>query len=363
MTQTRPLRILYISPGGLEGRGGMGGVARNLTAAFARMPQQVQCRVLDSYADGSALRMPLAFARTFLQVALACMLGKVDAIHLHMSQRSSVIRKLMLLRLAGCFGVPTILHLHGSEFEVFANSLSPRLRKMMVASMRKASAIVVLGEKWRRFLLDGLGLPPQLVHIIPNGVPLPPLPPLKPAHDTCTIIALGLLGPRKGTPDLLKALASPAMQPLNWRAVIAGNGEVERYREEAARLGIGGRVEMPGWVGPAQVQALLAEANIFTLPSHNEGLPVAILEAMAARLPVITTSVGAIAELVLHGETGLIVSPGDSEALANALTQLAQNPELRDRMGEAGRNRVEEGYTIEVIAGKMVELYRKVGST
>jgi glycosyltransferase involved in cell wall biosynthesis len=195
--------------------------------------------------------------------------------------------------------------------------------------------------------------------VIHNAVPLPALPAPRAGSVRRRIVALGLLGPRKGTPELLDALGTPAMRELDWEAIIGGNGEVEASRARAAALGLADRVQIPGWVDPATVSALLAGADIFVLPSHHEGLPVAILEAMASGLPVVTTPVGAIPEIVVAHETGLLVPPGAVEALAAALADLVKNPELRARLGKNARALVERDFRIEVIAERFLSIYRE----
>jgi glycosyltransferase involved in cell wall biosynthesis len=279
-----------------------------------------------------------------------------------MAYGGSALRKLVLLRVAGFLGVPTILHLHGSEFAVFAERLSPRLRAMLVASMTRAARIVVIGSFWRQFLMEGLGIEEAKVVVVPNGVPLPVTPPPSPADSPCRIVYLGALGRRKGTSDLLRALATPRLKDLRWEAVIAGNGEVNAFRAEAAALGIADRVHFTGWIGPEDAQALLTSAGIFVLPSYNEGLPVAVLEAMATGVCVVTTRVGAIPDLGIDGESGFLVDPGDVENLTDRLATLVGDAGLRCRFGHNGRLRIESGFTIGSTAGRLAALYREVSS-
>ena len=208
--------------------------------------------------------------------------------------------------------------------------------------------------------MDSLGIEERKVVIVANGVPLPPVIP-RPNHSdgSCRIVYLGLLGPRKGTSDLLQALASPPLRPLQWDAVIAGNGEVDAFRAEAAALGLADRVTFPGWVGPEEAQALLASAGVFVLPSYNEGLPVAVLEAMAAAIPVVTTRVGAIPDLGIDGEAGFLLDPGAIKDLADRLAVLIGDAGLRARFGANGRRRMERDFTIHSTAKRLAALYRE----
>ncbi len=234
----------------------------------------------------------------------------------------------------------------------------------MVATMGRAARIVVIGTFWRQFLVQDLGIDAGKVVIVPNGVPLPSMPRSAQASDRpidapCRILYLGALGRRKGTSDLLQALASPRLCTMQWDAVIAGNGDVDSFRKEAEALSLADRVRFPGWVGPEDAQALLASADIFVLPSYNEGLPVAVLEAMAAGVPVVTTRVGAIPDLGIDGEAGFMIDPGSIEHLADRLAVLVENPALRVQFGNAGRRRIESSFTIDFTASRLAALYRE----
>jgi len=122
------------------------------------------------------------------------------------------------------------------------------------------------------------------------------------------------------------------------------------------RLGLGPVVELLGT--RSDVDELLAGADLFVLSSRSEGLPMSVLEAMAAGLPVVASAVGGVPELVRDGETGALVPPGDSAALAQAIRRIACDPALRDRLGESGRQRVEREFSIAGCRREHVELYR-----
>jgi glycosyltransferase involved in cell wall biosynthesis len=340
-------------------------MARYLFAAFQSC--DVEIRAVDSYGPGPFWQMPFRFVASLISLSVACARRQVDVTHIHMAFGGSTLRKLVLLRVAGFFRIPTILHLHGSEFAVFCDRLSPRLRALMVATMGRAARIVVIGSFWRQFLVQDLGIDAQKVVVVPNGVPLPPLarsaqaktPPGEALDAPCRILYLGALGRRKGTSDLLQALASPRLRTLQWDVVVAGNGDVDSFRSQAVALGIGDRVTFPGWVGPEDAQGLLASADIFVLPSYNEGLPVAVLEAMAVGIPVVTTRVGAIPDLGIDGEAGFIVDPGSIDDLADRLALLVDDPALRSRFGSTGRRRIESEFAIDSTARRLAALYRE----
>ena len=144
--------------------------------------------------------------------------------------------------------------------------------------------------------------------------------------------------------------------------VLAGDGELRSALEaRIAALGLQTQVRITGWIGSAEVRAELQAARALVLPSFAEGLPVVIMEAMALRRSVISTTVAGIPELVQDGATGWLVAPGDVEALADAMIAcLIATPEVLAAMGERARARVLRHHDVDIEAGRLVELFRNV---
>ncbi|MEL7227669.1 MAG: glycosyltransferase family 4 protein, partial [Cyanobacteria bacterium J06576_12] len=133
----------------------------------------------------------------------------------------------------------------------------------------------------------------------------------------------------------------------------------EGARALSAELGVAERVKFLGWINPAERNQLLQRANAFVLPSYNEGLPMAMLEAMAWALPTISTPVGGIPEFLDDGETGYLVEPGDVEKLAYSMERLIGDEGLRLRLGEQARVRVKP-LDIKLYYDQLIEIYRSV---
>ena len=167
------------------------------------------------------------------------------------------------------------------------------------------------------------------------------------------LVAVANLEPRKGLSLLLRALAGLRDRGIDVATALVGDGPLRgRLADEARELGLNGSVRMLGW--REDVDAILDQADMLVLPSlGNECLPYVILEAMAHRLPVVSTDVAGIPEMVLHGETGLVVPPSDVDALAAALARLVAEPADARSMGERGRRRVLDQFTREVMADSM----------
>ena len=170
-----------------------------------------------------------------------------------------------------------------------------------------------------------------------------------------TIVAVGRLQAPKDVVTLVRALSGMQRRPL--RAVVVGDGpDRPEIESEIRRLGLTGVVDLAG--ERDDVTEILAASDVFVLSTRSEGLPMAVLEAMAAGLPVVASRVGGLPELVLDGETGLLVPPGQPAALAVALETLLDDPALRERLGAAGRARVQTHFALEPFRDAHRELYR-----
>lgn len=170
--------------------------------------------------------------------------------------------------------------------------------------------------------------------------------------------SVGRLDGVKGYETLLDALASLTDAHL----LLVGDGpERAALEDRARRIGISDRLSITGWV--AEPRALLSSLDVFVLPSRLESFPLSIVEAMLAGLPVVATDVGSVAEAVVEGETGLLVPPGDAVALAAAIRSLADDPELRIRLGRNGRMRALELFTATSMAHAFDSAYREALAT
>jgi glycosyltransferase involved in cell wall biosynthesis len=359
----RSTNVAILLSEGLAARGGIGRVMAYLVRALDTVAPDVSVRVVRArLIEHGAAKHPSVLP-ALAGFALRLARGGVDLVHVNVAPRGSTWRKMLFAGVARRMGVPVLLHLHGSGYDQFFAAQSPVRQARIRAFFGAAAGVVALSDYWHRFVTETLRVDPARVTQIPNGVPAHPertaAVPAVPEAPT-RILFLGQLGERKGVDVLLDALATLDARGLAWRATLGGNGEVEAAQARAAALGIGDRIAFPGWVGEAEVRTLLGAADLFVLPSRAENQPVAILEAMAAGLPVVATAIGAIPEQVLDGETGLLVPPGDAAALADALATLIDSPARRAAMGAAGHARFAAHFSIEATAERFAALYRRL---
>jgi len=232
-----------------------------------------------------------------------------------------------------------------------------------------ANRIVAVSPSVRDFVVQRVGIPASKVLVIPNGVDVARFAAAQPISraawglpaEGSLIGAVMRLDPVKGGETLVRAVAALPPGP---HAVVVGDGPQRAAWESLAdALGVAGRIHFVGY--QADVPAWLAACDVFVLSSEREGMPNAVLEAMAAGRPVVATAVGGTPDVVLDGVTGLLVPPRDPAALARAIQSLLDDPARAREMGAAGRWRVEEHFSLEAVVARTVALYDsllKVGS-
>jgi len=232
----------------------------------------------------------------------------------------------------------------------------PRLRRYGRRLLaRRLDAHVAVGERAAREVEQLVGLPAGSVLAVPNGVPaeLPdPAPRLAPG----TVIgSLGRLTDQKDYAALVRVL--PRLDGVTL-ALVGDGPERPALERLAAELGVADRLTITGWIDEARRS--LPALDVFVLPSRWEGMPLVILEAMHAGVPVVATDVGSVAEAVADGETGFVVAPGDGDALADRLGRLVADPDLRRTLGDRGRAVAAERFSATAMAGRYDRLYRAV---
>jgi len=353
--------IVIASPGGEEGRGGMGTVTKLMAEQFRSRHPDCAVTVIDPRGHGSILHTPRQTMRALLQLHAAAKRG-ANVLHLQVSERSSFLRKGILALMARQLGMIVILHHHGAELIPFYMNTTKPIQKYVRYIVGLADGNIVLGHIWERFLIDKMGASKQKVFVLRNGVPdLAAVVSRNPSHGgRLRILSLAQLCERKGTGDIVHALSKLKHRELDIEVVLAGGGEIDKYKTLACELGVSDMLVVTGWIDRADVERQLSMADILILPSDNEGLPMAIIEALSLKLPVIATPVGAIPEVLEDERDCKMIPPHDPLALANAIATLAADRSLMAVLGEAGRKVYDAELTIDIFTERLWNIYEAV---
>lgn len=317
------------------------------------------CLTLFDSTDKRTLKV-LRFPWRIVRFLVAIRGGTFQLCHINLSTGGSALRKVIYAALCRVFGMPYVIHLHGGLYREFYTSLSGPFQTTVRNLFLKAERVIVLGTVWRDFVTSEIGVHPERTVILPNAVSGPADCRARPTSKAPHLLFLGKIGPAKGTPELLEALADPKLQALDWTATLAGDGAVEPLRQAVVDAGLGARIKVPGWVDPDEVITLLARSQILVLPSHAENLPLSMLEGMAYGLCPVVTPVGAIRDVIRDGENGLLIPVNDPKALACALTRLIKDTSLRARLATNARRDFEANYDIRTYQEKLDAIYLDV---
>lgn len=296
-----------------------------------------QLLALDTRGAGSAVLSLWVVLTAIAKIARGRLSGRLAGVHVNLAERMSLFRKGSLIAVCAVLGVPTVLHLH-AQMHGFYCSLPVALRALTRWIFSLLQAVIVIGPNARTFVTEVLRVPPDRVRVIINGVPEPDaLVEYAPMHARQRILFLGNLSDRKGVLDLLRALAQPALDLSRLEVTIAGGGDVARYLAKARELGVDGVVRFEGWCDQKKVSRLLANCDMLVLPSHDEVLPLAILEALAHGVAVVTTAVGEIPSLLTDGVDAIFVTVADPASIAAGMQKVLEVPGLRQSLATNGR--------------------------
>jgi len=259
------------------------------------------------------------------------------------------------------YQIPYVISLRGGDvpgfrpydFHFYHKLVAPFLRIIW----KNASAVIANSNGLRHLAVT---FDPRFeIPVIPNGVDLESHKTMEHDWSSPRLLSVGRIVHQKGLDLAMHALGG--LKELDWEWRIAGDGpQMQALQSLAEELGIEDRVFFLGWQSREQIIKSYKQSNVFLFPSRHEGMPNALLEAMASGLPVIATCIAGNEELVVEGETGYLVPPEDIESLQGALKKILNNSALRQQMGIASRRRVEENYSWESTAQQYALLLEKV---
>lgn len=354
-------RALWVSTS-TETRGGIATYVREMQ----RMPlwNDWNIRHVTTHRDGSAATKAVVFAWGAIVFVSQLARFRPGVVHLHSSADASFVRKAILFWISHPFGIPVVIHMHGSDFQDYYDRSGRLAQSVIGATLTRANAVVALGEVWADKLR---AIAPQArVIVIPNAV-RPARRTVQPARNRpLNVVFLGRIGDRKGAFRLLDSWADLVSRPTSedgsGRAVsltIAGDGEVATARRRIQELGVGDSVELREWLTPEAVDDLLGKSQVLVLPSRNEGQPMAVLEAMARGLCVVASDVGGLPEMIGDG-CGVIVSAEDGKAISDALKLVIDDDQLRLQFGAAAHARFADRFDVRAVARQIDDLYCEV---
>lgn len=308
---------------------------------------------------GLGLRWLWRFARTLRR-------SRAEIVHMHTSGHLGFWERSLYGELSARLGRACVLHVHGGDFDHFLIAMPRWQRRFASRAFRRAAAVVIPSHAWRKHFTAWVA--PERLYTVPNAIHVASFPAAGQASAAgpVRILFVGMLSARKGLDELCTALVQLVRDGVRGFEVdLLGGEEVlgdgKRYRTLYQEAGLTAWAHFHGLQAGAAKLEFYQRASIFVLPSRSESFGIANLEAMASGLPVISTRTGAIPEYIVSEVHGLLIEPGDAEALARALRRLIEDPALRARLGAAAREQAAR-YDWSVVARDLERVYDDVRS-
>jgi glycosyltransferase involved in cell wall biosynthesis len=344
-------KVMMIGPS----RNTRGGITTVLgTYSRAGFWKEWECYWLETHIDKSLLHKFIYALRAYAKFAY--LVHKYQILHIHFSEPPSAVRKTFFFIPALLLRKRIILHFHSFSPETTTKSRFAPLYRFL---FDRADMIIVLSETWKKEV-SGITGNPNLC-IVYNPAPIHESSIIRTAGtDGNYILFAGTLNERKGFRDLIKAFTSVSANTPGWKLILAGNGEIEEGKALATKLGIIDKVEFKGWVSGSEKDTLFTNAGIFCLPSYAEGFPMAVIDGISYGIPVITTPVGGILDVLEPEKDILAFTPGDVQGLTKALDRLISSRTLRNNLAENALQKTEKLFDIQSIGVQLGLIYENL---
>lgn len=309
------------------------------------------CFWIETYSDENSFFKVIYFLKGFFVYALN--LRKAKIVHVHFSGKVSLMRKSVFIFFAKLFSIPIISHLHAFSVK---NTIQGKHKWLYEKIFRSSDVVIVLSDYWKKEIkatFDNLNNV-RVIHnpcmIVDNNI----------INKHNIILYAGTLNSRKGYADLIYAFSKISSLFPDWKIIFAGNGEIANAKELSKRLGISRQVIFPGWVNGDEKSNIFKKADIFCLPSYAEGFPMAILDAWSYKLPVITTPVGGLKDILKNGINSLVFEPGDKEQLTENIKRLIIDKKLREDLSIESEKLSKNEFSLSKIIFEIDKVYKYV---
>ena len=330
-----------------------------------------QSLYLASSKDGASLDKVLMYLQFLTQLVVSLISHpEIQIAHMHVSQRGSFLRKSLAFLICKAFCKKVIWHMHGSEFISFYTSANGLYKAYINKIVTSLDCLIALSEKRKSELL-GI-IPNAKVMVVYNPCLLQGkeilasrkrLSQQDKTNESSFVnfLFMGRYGKRKGVYDLIEAVK--LLNNSNIRVALYGDVEVEPVQAKVIEAGLSEQIQVNTWISGEEKHRVFSKSDVLLLPSYNEGLPMAILEAMGYAMPVISTPVGGIPEAIIDGENGYLVEPGNVKELAEKMRCFLEYPDLIQKMGQTGYQMAAETFELSKVIAQLSILYEEVQRT
>lgn len=287
----------------------------------------------------------------YIRILFILSLKKTDIVHIHMAEKGSTFRKGRVARWSKKRNKKVIIHLHAGPFMAWYNTVSNERQEKIRKIFGYADQVLVLGEYWKKELVKII--PENKMMVLYNGVICPDVNQYN--MNAKDIVYFGVMRKEKGTYDLIRAIAKINNQmPKDMKVVLCGNDLEGTVPETVEKEGLKDRIELPGWVTGNKKEEIYRNAMIDVLPSYYEGLSMTVLEAMARGIPIITTNISTMPELL---DDVNLFTPGDIDALSSSILRLINCEDERRKSSESEYDRARKCFSVDRFIMNTLRIY------
>lgn len=329
--------------------GGMAAVLASYNEYFENM------QFIPTWRNGNILvKIWYAVYSYFFFIWYMLFVRSVKIVHIQGAAFASFERNVFFVKVGKLFGKKVVMHMHCADFESYYNPSKHKQR--IVDTINACDLYLVLSDSWKQYF-ESIGVKSYIIKVLNNTITPPVTKRVKRSTDILNLLYLGVIGQRKGIYDILNALKDNK-EMFEGKVVlrIGGNQEEEKLQACINEYGLQGMVKFEGFVSGEKKIECLNWADVYILPSFNEGLPIGILEAMSYRHPIISTPVGGIPEVVKDGVNGIMVKPGNVQEIAKAISAFIGDKKLVEEYGMHSIELVKP-YLPETVFATLSEMY------
>lgn len=329
--------------------GGMAAVLASYNEYFENM------QFIPTWRNGNILvKIWYAVYSYFFFIWYMLFVRSVKIVHIQGAAFASFERNVFFVKVGKLFGKKVVMHMHCADFESYYNPSKHKQR--IVDTINACDLYLVLSDSWKQYF-ESIGVKSNIIKVLNNTITPPVTKRVKRSTDILNLLYLGVIGQRKGIYDILNALKDNK-EMFEGKVVlrIGGNQEEEKLQACINEYGLQGMVKFEGFVSGEKKIECLNWADVYILPSFNEGLPIGILEAMSYRHPIISTPVGGIPEVVKDGVNGIMVKPGNVQEIAKAISAFVGDKRLVEEYGMHSMELVKP-YLPETVFATLSEMY------
>tara|TARA_R110002012_G_scaffold283090_2_gene473159 strand:- start:107667 stop:108722 length:1056 start_codon:yes stop_codon:yes gene_type:complete len=344
--------ILFVAPNYKSRKGGIASVLKTYSREFQGF------QFYPSVFYSNALLNVFLFPCNILGFFLKLLFNKnIKIVHIHGASRGSFYRKYIFYVISkNIFNKKVLYHIHGAEYHIFYSKASKRVQQLVENMINLCDGIIVLSKEWSDFFAKTFK--PKNIFVVNNIVDFKSEKRFNEPPQTVQILFLGRIGKRKGTFDLLQTIIDNSDYfEDKIKLTIGGDGDIEKLNSLIISHKLDKTIEYVGWVDGEKKKELLTNSHVLILPSYNEGLPISLLEAMSYSMPIISTNVGGIPQILKNNLNGILIEPGNKTQIFEALKVYTENKELISKHGKASYKLVHDFFPKKVI-NRLEEIYK-----